>query len=450
MPVLSLRTALATGWKWRLANSNGEPEAEQNSSLKNWTEVAHGIPSVAHSELLSSKAIEDYRQEEHERKIQWVGKADWEYSCSFPTPKSTGREIDLVFEGLDTIATVTLNGVEILRSDNQFLCHRTPVREHLKPAGEENNSLSILFESVVKKGAELELKYGKRTSIMRDPARNHFRKSGYHWGWDWGPIILTAGPWKPIFLETYDNRIEDVHIVSDLAPDHKSARLSLTVKTASDSATYHLEATITDQSGRKVIHESLKSNVGDFRIDQPKLWWPNGQGDAHLYSVQVLLIDSSSNETIDSKTLRFGIRKIELVQRPLTDAPGTTFMFSVNGREIFSQGANWIPGDNLLHTMTRQRYYDWIKLARHHHLNMIRVWGGGIYETEDFFDACDELGLLVWHDFAFACGDYPTHPEFLDNVRKEAEAQVLRLRNRSSLALLCGNNEDFMLNDWTE
>ena len=144
---------------------------------------------------------------------------------------------------------------------------------------------------------------------------------------------------------------------------------------------------------------------------------------------------------------KFGVRTIEIVQRPLDDAPGKTFIFNVNGRDIFSQGGNWIPADNLSSTITRERYFTWIRLARYNHLNMIRVWGGGLYETEDFFDACDEFGILVWHDYAFACGDYPIHEEYLDNIREEAEHQTIRLRNRASLALLCGGNEDFMLND---
>jgi beta-mannosidase len=449
MPSTYYRTPLTTGWRWRLANSNGQTEADENPKLREWNVVDKSVPSVIHSELLANKDIEDYRVGENERSVQWVGLADWEYSCSFHGPDTKAEEINLVFEGLDTIATVKLNGTEILQSENQFLSHRVSIKHLLKAEGQ--NELSIVFQSAVKKSRELEGKHGKRTSIIRDAGRNYIRKSAYHWGWDWGPVILTAGPWKPVFLETCDNRIADVHITSDLATDHGSALVTINIRVEYQLLSHSFTIKITDQDGQVVAKEHL-SSIGQnatvsVRLLDPKLWWPNGQGDQHLYTLRGSLLDTSSGEIFDSKVLRFGIRTIKVIQRPLTDAPGKTFMFNVNGRDIFAQGANWIPADNLLTTVSRSRYFDWMKLARYHHLNMIRVWGGGIYEAEDFFDACDELGLLVWHDFAFACGDYPTNPEFLAIVKKEAETQVLRLRNRTSLALLCGNNEDFMFCD---
>lgn len=441
-----------------MANSNTQEAAERVEKLKDWTPVSNQIPSVIHTELLANAFIQDYRLEDNERGIQWVGQVDWEYACSFPTPESGRSNIELVFEGLDTFASVTLNGIEILKSDNQFLTHRVSVKKHLAAVGQKNE-LSVLFESVVKKGRELEQKYGKRTSIMRDPARNHVRKSAYHWGWDWGPVILTAGPWKPVYLQTYDMRIEDVHVVSTLAPDHQWAELAVNIKTAGSisSATSKpkVEVGISDQNGEKVLRkvveiDSTGTGVSVLKLDKPKLWWPTGQGEQHLYTIEAVLFDKTPDDPIASTDFRYGIRTITLVQRPLADAPGTTFLFNVNGRDIFSQGGNWIPADNLIPTISRQRYFDWIRSARFNNLNMVRVWGGGIYETDDFFDACDELGLLVWHDFAFACGDYPTHSKYLDSTKKEAESQVMRVRNRASLALLCGCNEDFMLNDWTQ
>ncbi|KAJ9611493.1 hypothetical protein H2200_004677 [Cladophialophora chaetospira] len=441
---------LTSGWEWRLSNTNGDKEAEKHVDLKEWHDVTQGIPSVIHSELLASKSIEDYRHGENERQIQWVGCADWEYSCSFPTPEYKANEVDLVLEGLDTIATVTLNGKEILHSENQFIPHRIPVKADLKAPGHENE-LSIVFCSTVTKGKELEDKYGKRKALMRDPVRNHFRKAGYHWGWDWGPIVLTAGPWKPIYLQHYDSRIADAQVIADLADDHKSANVTVNIRTAGSSEKAKFRTKISDHEGNEIeSSDGPIASSGDatsvLKITDPKLWWPNGQGDQHLYTVEVSLL--TGDKVIDSQKFKVGIRTISLIQRSLTDAPGKTFMFNVNGRDIFAQGACWIPADNLLTTVTRERYFEWMKLAKFNHLNMVRVWGGGIYETDDFFDACDEMGLLVWHDFAFACGDYPTHPSYLENVKAEAKAQVLRIRNKTSLALLCGNNEDFMLEDW--
>lgn len=449
MAVSHIQTRLQKGWKWRLADSNGDAEADSKPQLRDWSEVKQDVPSVIQSELWKKGVIEDYRLGDSERRIQWVGRADWEYSCTFHTPKNHGNEVDLVFEGLDTIAQVRLNGKEILRSDNQFVPHRVSIKNLMSSNGEENE-LFIVFQAVGKRAKELEEKFGKRKSIMRDPIRCQFRKSAYHWGWDWGPIVLTAGPWKPVFLETYHTRIDDVHVVADLAEDHQNANVKVEVATMGATGPYEIEVEFADARGQTIVHQSsqITSSSSSISLDikKPQLWWPNGQGEQHLYMVTVKLLDASKT-TIDTKSLRFGIRSINVVQRPLKNAEGTTFMFSVNGREIFSQGACWIPADNLLPTISRERYFEWMKLAKFNHLNMIRVWGGGIYEPDDFFDACDEMGLLVWHDFAFACGDYPIHPEYLESIRQEANAQVRKWRNKTSLALICGNNEDFMLED---
>ncbi|KIW98715.1 uncharacterized protein Z519_00377 [Cladophialophora bantiana CBS 173.52] len=446
------RHALSTRWKWRLADANGISKADSIPDLKTWTPVT-AFPSVVQMELLAKKIIPDPNLGENERQIQWVGGMDWEYSCSFPTPNGLGNSsiADLVFEGLDTFATVSLNGREILKSDNMFIPYRVDVTSHLNPVGQENELL-ILFESALKKGDELEAKFGPRKQMIRDKRRNHIRKAQYHWGWDWGPIMVTAGPYMPIYLETYSARLDNVYITTELAGDHSTATLTIGVQATGPPAMV-AKVTILDQALSQVSQEfdialdNSKKGSASVTIIEPKLWWPNGQGPQHLYNVSVSLLDESSDQ-LDASTIRYGIRTIKVIQRPLDNAPGKTFLFNVNGRDIFSQGGNWIPGDNLLPTMTRERYFDWIRLSKYHHLNMIRVWGGGIYETEDFFDACDEMGMLVWHDYAFACGDYPVHKEFLDSVKAEAEAQTIRMRNRASLALLCGNNEDFGIQDF--
>lgn len=262
---------------------------------------------------------------------------------------------------------------------------------------------------------------------------------------------MTAGPYLPIYLETYRARVDNFHIVSDLASDHSSAQIAVEVNVVGEEA----ETVVVNMYGQdgaevgstQISLNASKVGLAKVSLASPNLWWPNGQGDPYLYTIKISLLDAAAN-VLDLSTQRFGVRSIEIVQRPLDNAPGKTFFFKVNGRDIFSQGGNWIPADNLLPTITRERYFDWVRLAKFNHLNMIRVWGGGIYETEDFLDACDEYGMLVWHDYAFACGDYPIHQEYLDSIKAEAEAQTIRLRNRASLALLCGGNEDFMLCDW--
>jgi beta-mannosidase len=461
-----LRQDLAT-WRWRMINSNGVAEAEGMPGLKEWTPVS-AFPSVIQMELIDKKIIPDPQVGENERLIQWVGEVDWEYECLFNC-EDWADNVDLVFDGLDTFATVFLNDQKILESDNMFIPARVSARDALNGPGKENR-LRIIFESALKRGTQLENKFGARTSMMRDKKRMHIRKAQvgndlafqgsntdiniqYHWGWDWGPIVVTAGPYLPIYLEIYKSRIDNIFIRPTLDPNHISADIDVELAVVSVAQELQANLSLLDPTGREIFATTMSLGCdGKFyaktKVSFPKLWWPNGQGAQDLYTANVVLVNSDST-ILDTSATRFGIRTIEVIQQPLVNAPGKTFMFRVNGRNIFAQGGDWIPADNLLPTISRQRYFDWIKLAKFSHLNMIRVWGGGIYETDDFFDACDEMGMLVWHDYMFACGDFPIHDEFLESISKEAEIQTKRMRNRASLALLCGGNEDFMLCDWT-
>lgn len=265
--------------------------------------------------------------------------------------------------------------------------------------------------------------------------------------------MVACGPYLPIYLEMYNIRIEDVSITAKLVEDHTSAEICVVTKLSSPlPSSMNFQVEIADAEGQVVAKHQLgntHSSTLDHKItiQDPNLWWPNGLGSQNLYTAKATLLSSTNTETVDDKSTKFGIRTITLIQRPLRFSPGTTFMFSINNQHTFIQGANWVPADNLLPHLTRSRYFSILNMAKRANFNMIRVWGGGIYESEDFFDACDELGLLVWHDYAFACGDFPVHEEFLESVAKEVRAQTIRLRNRASLALICGGNEDFMLAD---
>ena len=244
--------------------------------------------------------------------------------------------------------------------------------------------------------------------------------------------------------------MNDVEVVTTINDALDLAHLSITMAIVGADSLHEIVTSIHSDDGNEVFSKKSKASGGlnavlEAAILNPRLWWPNGHGAQNLYTAEIQLLDKNS-KLWNSSTTQFGVRRIELIQRPL-NKPGKTFMFSVNGEEIFAQGGNWIPADMILPTITRERYFDWIELAAHNNLNMIRVWGGGIYETEDFFDACDEMGMLVWMDYAFACGDYPVYDGLMDSIRKEAEVHTIRLRNRASLALLCGGNEDFMLMD---
>ena len=456
MPSKNTRIDLpASNWQWRLSSSNGSFVPDSISTqLPQWHPCST-FPSVIHQELLHSNLIPDANVGENERRIQWIGKCDWEYRCTFraPSVQSEAEHAELLFEGLDTFAIVTLNGKVILNSDNMFISHRVDVKQFLQ-SFDQDNELVILFESAFKKGGGLEEEHGVRFSIMRDAKRMHIRKAQYHWGWDWGQLSVQAGPYMPIYLETYRSRISDLYIETELAGDHSHAKMRCdSTLSGSQNPEASIELAIVDEAGAIVSQTTYRvsttsSTTSHFvTISSPRLWWPNLQGNSHLYTATARLMHSSSSDPLDTRTTRFGIRTVHLIQRPLSSAPGSTFLFSINGREIFINGANWIPCDNILSSITPDRYHSWIQLARRCNMNMLRIWGGGIYESEDFYNACDELGILVWQDYAFACGDYPTHPSFLASVREEAEQQTRRLRSHASLALLCGGNEDFMLTD---
>lgn len=262
---------------------------------------------------------------------------------------------------------------------------------------------------------------------------------------------MTCGPYLPIYLDSYSSRIENLHVVATLADSHESANISITVNIAEPSAAAEsVEVIITNSKGNSVYSEKVKvdKNIGAVNktLATPDVWWPNGQGDHPLYTATVRLL-APDGSTIDTTASQFGIRRIELIQRRLDNAPGKTFMFRINGREIFIQGGDWIPAEMFIPSVTENTYSDWMSMAAKSNLNMIRVWGGGIYETENFWDACDQNGLLVWVDYAFACGHFPVHEEYLRNVEAEARVQTTRIRNRASLAILCGGNEDFLCVD---
>ncbi|KAL3457030.1 glycoside hydrolase superfamily [Aspergillus heterothallicus] len=439
-------------WFWRVASSTQSlAPTDLQQTLTEW-QPAHHNPSEIHLELRTRDLIPDYNVGQNERKIQWVGKCDWEYRCTFTTAgKATrgAKHVELFFEGLDTFAIIRLNGREILKSDNMFVPLRVDVGDHLVEMDQENE-LVILFESAERKGAELEKAWGERTSLMRDKKRMNMRKAQYSWGWDWGPKLLNAGPYLPVYLDVYESRIDNIHVTQELSDDLSKAEVSVSVNLAKQpEEETHILVEIT-QGETAVYRTTLPAQTStslNTTITDPEIWWPNGYGKHPLYTITATLL-SRTSQPLDISTSKFGIRRIRLVQRPLLEKPGLTFMFEVNNKPLFIQGADWIPASNLLPTLTPEKYFAWVLKAHLANVNLLRVWGGGVYEPPAFWDACDDLGMLVWQDYMFACGDYPIHPDFLASIEKEAEAQTIAVRNRASLALLCGGNEDFMFADW--
>lgn len=415
------------------------------ASAQGW--ITAPVPGTAHEALLAAGTIPDPFAGTNEDAVQWVGERDWLYRCSFELPEGfAGRFVGLCLDGLDTFATVWLNGEQLFSSDNMWLAQRVEVGQLLRPSG---NELRIVFESAWRRGRELEAQHERMDVWNTDPSRVYVRKAQYHYSWDWGPKLLTSGPWLPVRLEAYEARISDLRCEVDVADDLKSAKVGLTTA-VERTRPVTLRAELFDNAGMLVAQSSLPVNgeapKATLEVRQPKLWWPNGHGMQPLYRLVVTLLETQfDGAVLDRRELRLGLRRLRLVREPVAGEDGDSFVFEVNNKEIFAGGANWIPADSFTPRIDEERYRGLLKLARKAGMNMLRVWGGGIYEHDVFYDLCDEMGLLVWQDFMFGCGRYPAYAEFQANVRAEAAAQVCRLRHHACLALWCANNEDYQL-----
>lgn len=430
---------------WQLRATDAALGALDNIAADDGWQAAK-VPGTVYQDLIAAGSIADPSVALNEQEVQWVAERDWCYRLDFEVNESTlASHADLVFEGLDTFARVWLNGELVVDSDNMFVPVRVPVR-HLLRHGV--NRLGIVFESALRKGREREALFGKRHLWNGDASRLYVRKAQYHYGWDWGPVLLTAGPWKPVSLHSYDLRIDD--ILSPVWLDDALGRARVDVHTTLagtlDDDTAWIEHTLLDPQGQVVARDAVKANAtstASLSISEPQLWWPAGHGEQALYRLVTRLM--SGRRELAKQERRLGLRSLKLLQQPVEGEAGSSFHFEVNGKALFMGGANWIPDDNLLNRITPARYRERVQQARDAHMLMLRVWAGGIYEDEAFYDACDELGVLVWQDFLFACGMYPGHADFLASVQHEAEAAVRRLRHRASLALWCGNNEDYAI-----
>lgn len=419
-----------------------------------WMEAA--VPGCVHSDLIRNGLIEDpfYRLNEHD--VQWIDKKDWVYKTQMNVPASLieKKQIVLHFDGLDTHADVYLNEQLILKADNMFREWEVDVKGIIR---EGSNELKILFHSPINTGIDKYDNYPHRLETTEyDLAKigevpgekaigSHLRKAPYHFGWDWGPRLVTSGIWKPIYLKGWNNaRIKNLRIAQNSLND-KKATLTGHFEIESEgpsSASLSLELRKSVLATKEVeILEGTHIYAVDFEIDEPRRWWTNGLGEAYLYKVSGILKTDKGEQKL---THDIGLRKLELIRDK--DEEGTSFYFKLNGHPVFMKGANYIPGDVFLDRVSLEKYEKIILTAKESNFNMLRIWGGGIYEKDIFYDLCDKHGILVWQDFMFACNMYPGHPEFLENVRNEATDNIKRLRNHPCIALWCGNNE--VLSAW--
>ncbi len=431
---------------------------------QNWTFHEKGkkkrmeavVPGCVHTDLIRNGIIEDpfFRLNEHD--VQWIDKCDWVYKTLIEPPHALleKQHIVLLFEGLDTHADVFLNEQLILVADNMFRVWEVDVKGVLQ-AG--SNELKIEFHSPVNTGIEKYDNYPHRVEtafidlakIGQVPGEKqvspHLRKAPYHFGWDWGPRLVTSGIWKPIWLKSWNGpRVKDLRIIQN-SLDDKKARLTGIFEIESEAAATAILSV--GVKGTVVANEEVEVRQGihsyavDFEIEEPRRWWTNGLGEAHLYDISGIL---NAGEGVQEIKHNIGLRTLELVREK--DKQGSSFYFKLNGHPVFMKGANYIPSDTFLDRVSPEKYEKIILAAKQSNFNMLRVWGGGIYEKDIFYELCDKHGILVWQDFIFACNMYPGHPEFLESVKMEAVDNVKRLRNHPSIALWCGNNE--VLSAW--
>ena len=404
------------------------------------------VPGDNISALLAAKQIPDPYWADNEIRLQWIGRADWVYERQFRVSQAQFAEqsIFLNCDGLDTLATIFMNGRRVTRSENMFTRLRVEVKPFLRVG---LNTIRIVIASA-EVGAAAEARrlpypIPHGTNPVQSMHRNLIRKVQCHSGWDWGPCLMVSGINGSLYLgATSRGRIEYVATTQQHRRNRVTVEVAVEVVSPAGGKTVlevqlgteQIQKPVTLQPGHNVVRTQVT-------LRNPKLWWPNGYGAQPLYSLVVRVAG-------DEVRKRLGLRTVAVVN--VEDKRGLSMGFRVNGVEIFAKGANWIPCDALPQRQTRAALEDLLTSAQQAHMNMLRVWGGGQYESDDFYDLCDEKGLLLWHDFMFSCALYPATPKFLENVRQEARHQVKRLRDHACLALWCGNNEDVGALNWFE
>jgi len=443
IPIQKQVVPLTSGWEFHqlLTGPVVQSATPSSNDASQWHPAV--VPGCVHLDLLRNKLIPDPFYRDNEAKLQWIENADWEYRTTIQaTPALLAQKnIDLVFEGLDAYAKVYLNDKLVLTADNMFREWRGSVKSDLKPGA---NSLRVVFPSPIKAASEIAANDPWRERTHVEP-KTYIRKAAYEYGWDWGPRFVTSGIWRPARLEGWNTaRISNVHLQQlDVSPSvaHLLAEVEVTAADSGnanvvveyDLATgKHSDASRTVQLQPGVNHVTLPIDIAS-----PQLWYPAGYGAQPIYKFNVQL--KMGKQVQDDSTARTGLRSVVLRREP--DQWGRSFEFVINGIPVFGKGADVIPFDSFPTRVTTQQYRQVLQSAVDANMNMIRHWGGGYYETDEFYDLCDELGIMVWQDFMFGNDWQPGTYDWKLNVAAEAEHQLKRLRDHPSIVLWCGNNE---------
>ncbi|HEY5914316.1 MAG TPA: glycoside hydrolase family 2 protein [Verrucomicrobiae bacterium] len=444
-------TAAACTWKPLLSFASAAPPRRSRIDLNGWWRAAKDgteewipatVPGCIHTDLLATEKIPDPYYRDNEQAVQWVGETNWIFRRAFQVPASFLKHDRglLRCEGLDTLAVVRLNGQEVGRADNMFRLWEFDARSALKPG---DNTIDVVFSSPLPYMKERQAKrvLYEWAGQLEPKGRAWVRKEPCNFGWDWGPVLITCGIWRDISLVAFDMaRLADVLILQDHSA---KGRVSLEIQLAAETTqAAPLAGTARVlHKGKRVAAGTCSLQAGKGRIplvvSDPKLWWPAGMGQQPLYSVEVELLDAQG-KVLDRTARRIGLRTIKLLE-PDNEK---SLRLEANGVPFFAKGANWIPADAFANRVTPQILRRYVEDAVAVNMNTLRFWGGGYYEEEALFDACDELGICVWLDFKFACSSYPAFDAaFMENVRQEARDNVRRLRHHPCIGVWCGNNE---------
>ena len=431
------RTELNQGWKFR------------QYGLGEWLPAA--VPGTVHTDLLANGQIPDPFYGSSQSDLQWIDKTDWEYCCTFDAPELASYDnVRLVFEGVDCYADIRLNGELLHRTGNMFRTWKSDVKGLLKS---RNNRLHVVFHSPVMQGLKNMAAYGSRLTANNDlgalgglgpnKVSVFTRKSGYQYGWDLAPRYVTSGLWRPVALEAWNEaRVEDFHVRTRSTGPRK-AQMSASAALRTDAAgCYRIRILLNGKSiltADKTLDAGTHSIEEPFEIPSPRLWYPNGMGEPYLYDVELVL--EKEGRELDRTAVRCGVRTVSLRCRDDADGRGRGFGFEINGIPVFCKGSNYVPADAFLPRISREKTEFLVRSAAQANMNMLRVWGGGTYESDDFYEMCDRYGIMEWQDFVFACNMYPGSAQIYADIRAEAEDNVRRLRNHPSLVLWCGNNE---------
>jgi beta-mannosidase len=396
--------------------------------------VAASVPGSIHTDLLAAGLIADPYLDDHERLQAWIGACDWEYRTTFDWSDEGFDHAELVFEGIDTVARVELNGSVIAETRNMHRTYREDVRSLLR---EGENELTVTFASPVRYADRESLEQGYRPHVNHHPY-NSIRKMACSFGWDWGPDTATVGLWRAVTLQSWSYaRLDSVRPTVSMDGTDGVATVRLEIAGAAASA---CSARVSVGTVSATVRFEPGENVVEARIVVPdaERWWPIGHGEHPLYDLDVVLEHDEGE--LDSWHGRLGFRTVRIDTTP--DESGTPFTILVNDRPIYIKGANWIPDDAFVHRVDRARYEERILQAASANINLLRVWGGGIYESDDFYDVCDEQGMLSWQDFLFACAAYSEEEPMRSEVEAEARDNIVRLMPHPSLVIWNGSNEN--------